>query len=67
MTLINANLLLVHLFITAKFYVFVFVYVYVLSNFIHQRVIEKNKQTKTVYNKHQNTIDMQDYQAVTCV
>ena len=44
-----------------------YVYVYVLSNFIHQRVIEKNKQTKTVYNKHQNTIDMQDYQAVTCV
>ena len=37
-----------------------------MSNFIHQRVIEKNKQ-KTIYNKHQNTIDMQDYQAVTCV
>jgi len=27
---------------------------------------EKNKQ-KTIYNKHQNAIDMQDYQAVTCV
>ena len=34
------------------------------SNFIHQRVMErkKNKQ-KTVYNKHQNIIDMQDYEA----
>jgi len=38
----------------------------VLSNVIHQRVIEKNKQ-KTIYNKHQNTTDVQDYQAVTCV
>jgi len=39
-----------------------------MSNFIHQRVIEKkNKQTKTIYNKHQNTIDVQDNQAVTCV
>jgi len=27
---------------------------------------EKNKQ-KTIYNKHQNTIDVQDNQAVTCV
>jgi len=27
---------------------------------------EKNKQ-KTICNKHQNTIDMQDYQAVTCM
>jgi len=32
----------------------------VLSNFIHQRVIEKKQ--KIIYNKHQNTIDMQDYQ-----
>jgi len=38
-----------------------------LSNFIHQRVIEKKNQQKTAYNEHQNTIDMQDYQAVTCV
>ena len=36
-----------------------------LSNFIHQRVIEKNKQK--IYNKHQNAVDMQYYQAVTCV
>jgi len=36
-----------------------------ISNFIHQRVIEK-KQTKTIYNKQRNAIDMQDYQAVTC-
>jgi len=28
---------------------------------------EKNKQNKTVYNKHQNTIDTLDYQAVTHV
>ena len=27
----------------------------------------RGKQTKTVYNKHQNTIDMPDYQAVTRV
>jgi len=27
----------------------------------------EKKQTKTIYNKHQNTIDMQDYKAVTCV
>jgi len=27
---------------------------------------EKNNK-KTTYNKYQNTIDMQDYQAVTCV
>ena len=40
--------------------------VHFLSNFIHQRVTEKNKQ-KTIYNKHQNTSDMQDYQAVTCM
>ena len=25
---------------------------------------EKNKQTKTIYNKHKNTIDIQDYHAV---
>ena len=25
---------------------------------------EKNKQTKTIYNKHKNTIDVQDYHAV---
>ena len=39
-----------------------------MSNCIHQRVIERktNKQ-KTIYNKHQNTVDMQDYQAVTRV
>jgi len=37
-----------------------------MTNFIHQRVIEKNKQ-KTIYNKHQNTTDMQDYQSVTRV
>jgi len=34
-----------------------------MSNFIHQRVIEKKTNTKIIYNKHQNTIDMQDYQA----
>jgi len=39
-----------------------------MSNFIHQRVRKKKKQTKkTIYNKHQNTIDVQDNQAVTCV
>ena len=38
-----------------------------MSNYIHLRVVEKKKQTKTIYNKHQNTIDMQDYKAVTCV
>ena len=36
------------------------------ATFIHQRVIEKKKQ-KTIYNKHQNTIDVQDNQAVTCM
>jgi len=35
----------------------------VSSNFIHQRMIEKKKQTEIIYNKHQNRIDMQDYQA----
>jgi len=31
----------------------------ILSKFIHHPVIEKKKkQTKTVYNKHQNTVDM---------
>jgi len=34
-----------------------------LSKFIHQRVIEKKNKRKIIYNKHQNTIDMQDYQA----
>ena len=29
---------------------------------VHHRLIDK-KQTKIIYNKHQNTIDMQDYQA----
>jgi len=48
--------------ITAVAFVFVLA---ILSNFIHWRVIEK--KTKTLYNKHQNTIDIQDYQAVTCV
>jgi len=28
---------------------------------------ERKKTKKTKYNKHQNTIDMQDYQAVTYV
>jgi len=28
---------------------------------------EKTNKQKTIYTKHQNTIDMQDYQAVTCV
>jgi len=28
---------------------------------------EKTNKQKTIYNKHQNTIDMQDYQAVSCV
>ena len=36
-----------------------------MSNFIHQRVIEKKTNQKTIYNKHQNTIDMQDYLEVT--
>jgi len=39
----------------------------ILSNIIHQRVIEKENKQKTIYSKHQNTTDMQDYQAVTCV
>jgi len=30
-----------------------------------EKKTKKNK--KTTYNKHQNTIDMQDYQAVTCM
>ena len=38
-----------------------------VSNFIHQRVIEREREKtnkpKTIYNKHQNTIDVQDYQA----
>jgi len=40
-----------------------------MSNFIHQRVLEKktNKNNTLVYNKHRNTIDMQDYQAANCV
>jgi len=38
----------------------------VTSNIIHQRVIDKINKQKTVYNKHQDTIDVQDYQAVTC-
>ena len=39
-----------------------------MSNFIHQRVLEKkNKNNTLVYNKHRNTIDMQDYQAAKCV
>jgi len=32
-----------------------------------ERERERKKQTKTIYNKHRNTIDLQDYQAVTCV
>jgi len=33
-----------------------------------EKKTKKPKKTKnTTYNKHQNTIDMQDYQAVTCV
>ena len=28
---------------------------------------EKKQTKKTMYNKHRNTIDMEDYQAVTCV
>jgi len=28
---------------------------------------EKKQTKKTIYNKHQNTIDVQDNQAVTCV
>jgi len=39
----------------------------IFSNCNHQRVLERKKQTKTIYNRHQNTIDMQDYQTVTCV
>ena len=35
------------------------------SNFIRQRVIERKNNQKTIYNKDRNTIDMQDYQAVT--
>jgi len=39
-----------------------------MSNCIHQRVIEiKTNKQKTIYNKHQNTVDMQDYRAVTRV
>jgi len=41
-------------------------FIYLLDNLIHQRVIKK-KTNKKVYNKHQNTTDMQDYQAVTCM
>jgi len=35
----------------------------ILSNFIHQLVIERKENKKPIYNKHQNTVDMQDYQA----
>jgi len=45
-----------------KFYLLAYSYHHFEQLFIHQRVIEK-KQTKIIYNKHQNTIDMQDYQA----
>jgi len=43
-----------------------------MSNFIHHQVglAERKKQTKNsrgLYNKHQNTIDTLDYQAVTHV
>jgi len=38
-----------------------------LNNVIHHQVIEREKQQKTIYNKHQNTIDMLDYQAITPV
>jgi len=34
----------------------------IMSNFTHRQAIEKSK--KTVYNKHQNTTDILDYQAV---
>ena len=34
-----------------------------LSNFIHQLVIERKENKKAIYNKYQNTVDMQDYQA----
>jgi len=35
----------------------------ILSNFIHQLVIERKENKTAIYNKHQNTVDMQDYQA----
>jgi len=41
-----------------------------MSNFIYQRVIERKKTNKkqyTINTEIQSTIDMQDYQAVTCV
>jgi len=31
-----------------------------MSNFIRQRVTEKKEQTKTIYSKHQNTVDMRN-------
>jgi len=34
-----------------------------LGNFIHQQAIEKNNKQKIINSKHQNTIDVQDYQA----
>jgi len=38
-----------------------------MSNFIHHQVAERKNKQKTVYNKHQNTIDTLGYQAVTHV
>jgi len=40
---------------------------YYYEHFIHQRVMEKKNKQKTTCNKHQDTIDMQDNQAVPCV
>ena len=37
----------------------------IMSNFIHHQVIEKTNKQKTIYNKHQKTICMLAYQAVT--
>jgi len=40
----------------------------VLNNFFEQLYLsasDRERENKKMYNKHQNTIDMQDYQAVT--
>jgi len=37
----------------------------IMSNFIHHQVIEKTNKQKTIYNKHEKTICMLAYQAVT--
>jgi len=40
------------------------VFATVLSNFVHQQVTAKKTNKQTIYTKHQNTVDVLDYQAV---